>query len=259
MDRRREAIASVQRQRRTRRSNHALRRALALGSVPVALASVAFTPQSSAAVGPDPFACTFATLSVQPKVVLSVPHRLFAAHVDTDCNADLNPPDYRWRAFATNATPQDDVVFAQFDAVPIGSIVDFAEVSDTDHLGVWTWRPLSAHAPLTTASLNTTTSDVRLGAVAYTSAARRGTKVTVTARAYHYWTSTHAFGPWSGVRGTIEYAVPGQPWRPLKYAYPSSTGRYTYTYTTSQHRSYRVVMPDQQYVWGAVSAATSST
>ena len=132
-------------------------------------------------------------------------------------------------------------------------------MSDTDHLGVWTWRPLSARAPLTTASLNTTTSDVRLGSVAYTSATRRGTKVTVVARSYRYWTSTHAFGPWSGVRGTIEYAVPGQPWRPLTYTYPSSTGRYTYTYTTAQHRSYRVVMPDQRYVWGSVSTPTPAT
>ena len=97
-------------------------------------------------------------------------------------------------------------------------------MSDTDHLGVWTWRPLSARAPLTTASLNTTTSDVRLGSVAYTSATRRGTKVTVVARSYRYWTSTHAFGPWSGVRGTIEYAVPSQPWRPLKYTYSRGVG-----------------------------------
>jgi hypothetical protein len=100
---------------------------------------------------------------------------------------------------------------------------------------------------------------VRLGSVAYTSATRRGSTVTVTARSYRYWTSTHAFGPRSGVRGTIEYAVPGQAWRPLKYTYPSSTGRYTYTYTTAQHRSYRVVMPDQRYVWGSVSTPTPAT
>lgn len=161
--------------------------------MPVVLAAFAVAPETAAAAGPDPFVCTFATLS------------------------------------------------------------------DPDRLGVWTWRPLSAHAPLTTASLNTTSMDVRLGSVAHTSATRRGTKVTVTARAYHYWTSTHAFGPWTGVRGTIEYAAPGQPWRPLKYAYASSTGRYTYTYTTSQHRRHRVVIPDQQVVWGAVSAATPST
>lgn len=257
MDRR--ATTSTPRPRRAPRSHRRRRALLCLASVPVLLASLAAAPPQAAAAGPDPTTCTFANLTVQTKVVLSGPSRTFGAHVDTDCFADFYPPDYRWRAHATDMLPQDDLVFAQFDLVPRGSVVDLAEVSDTDHLGVWTWRPLSARAPLTTASLNTTTTDIRLGSVAYTSATRRGSKVTVTARAYRYWTSTHAFGPWTRVRGTIEYAAPGQPWRPLKYTYPSSTGSYAYTYTTTEQRRYRVVMPDQQYVWGTVSAASPAT
>lgn len=250
--------APSQERRDGRRKRRGRVAAAAAMTVMAAAGSVAFG-QPSSDTPPDPSVCTYAHLVVQQKVVLSTRSRTVPAKVNTDCFADWFPPDYRWEAFATDGTAQDTVIFSQFDLVPIGSIVDYVEVDDTNHLGVWTWRPLSANPPLTTASLNTTRMDVRLGAVAYASAVRHGSTVSVTARAYRYWTSTHTFGPWTRVRGTIEYALPGQPWRPLKYAYPSSTGRYTYAYTTTQQRRYRVVFPDQQYVWGAVSAATAAT
>ena len=107
--------------------------------------------------------------------------------------------------------------------------------------------------------MNTPVTDVRVGSGNYVSAIRHGGRVTVTTRAYRYWTSTHAFGVWAGAFGVIQYRLPGQTtWHPLKNVYSDGYGRYSYTYTTRATREYRAIMLDTPYIWGAASARTAT-
>jgi len=46
---------------------------------------------------------------------------------------------------------------------------------------------------------------------------------------------------------------------PLKEVYSNSTGAYSYTYTTSAVRDYRVVFPTISVMWGSTSPSFASS
>jgi hypothetical protein len=126
-------------------------------------------------------------------------------------------------------------------------------------LGRWTWRPNGAYDATGNAVYQyTTTTDVRLATYGRVVPTRSGTKVNVktTAMRYRqsdYWQSGKFIG-WSGARGQIQYRTPGTTtWHGLKDVYSTSTGAYSYTYTTSAVRDYRVVFTDVSTMWGSTS------
>lgn len=102
------------------------------------------------------------------------------------------------------------------------------------------------------------TMDVRVTSTAAVTASRSGKKVTITAGAKRYYTSTGNWGSWDQAFGVIQYRTSSTAaWQGLKYA-TTSNGTYRYTYTTSAKRQYRVLWPNVQYVWGSASAASGT-
>lgn len=225
--------------------------------VSVALASAVVAMTGAVAVAAEPTAtaagpCTYAHLSVQPKVVLSVPYRVLPATVTTDCQ-DFEYFTNTWDSWSGMAggAVQGTVIFTTAASTLTRGIDEYPQVPDTARLGVWTWTPERTLPPLTLADLNTVRMDVRVGSASYVAAKRSGAVVTVSTRSYRYWTSTHAFGTWGRATGVIEWRTPGTTaWHGLKNVYADNLGRYSYRYTVSAVREYRVRMFDQPYVWG---------
>ncbi|HEY0692133.1 MAG TPA: hypothetical protein VGD71_24205 [Kribbella sp.] len=126
---------------------------------------------------------------------------------------------------------------------------------DTMPIGRWTWRPGTAWDTTGTVVYQYTTyTDVRLATYGRVTPTRSGTKVNVKTTAMRYWQGGHKFIGWSGARGQIQYRTPGTTtWRALKDVYSTSTGAYSYTYTTSAVRDYRVVFGDVSTMWGSTS------
>ncbi|GAA2476315.1 hypothetical protein GCM10009858_12210 [Terrabacter carboxydivorans] len=196
--------------------------------------------------------CTYAHLWVQPKVVLSVPDRTANATVTTDCQ-DFEYFTNTWDSWSGMAggTVQGTVIFLTDHTTTARGIDALPQIFDTSRLGVWTWTPERTLPPLTLDDLNTVRMDVRVGSASYVSARRSGATVTVSTRSYRYWTSTHAFGTWGRATGVIEWRTPGTTtWHGLKNVYADNLGRYSYRYTVSAVREYRVRTFDQPYVWG---------
>ena len=126
---------------------------------------------------------------------------------------------------------------------------------DTMPIGRWTWIPNGAfNANHTYVNQYTYYTDVRLATYGRVTPTRSGTKVNVKTTAMRYWQGGSKFIGWSGARGQIQYRTPGTTtWRPLKDVYSTSTGAYSYTYTTSAVRDYRVVFGDISTMWGSTS------
>lgn len=231
-------------------------------SVALATAAVATTvPMAGAAerAATTPGPCSYAHLEVQPKVMLSVPYRVLDASVTTDCQ-DWEYVTNTWDSWSglADGAVQGTVIYATDSTGTARGINQPPQVSDTQRLGVWTWTPQRTLAPLTLAALNTVRMDVRVGSVSYVAATRSGATVTVATRSYRYWTSTHAFGTWGRATGVIEWRAPGtSTWHGLKNVVADNIGRYSYRYTVSTVRDYRVRMYDQPYVWGASSGVTA--
>jgi len=132
------------------------------------------------------------------------------------------------------------------------------DLYDWQPIGRWQWRPAGAHdsgynevyqyGPYYT--------DVRLASYGRVTATRYGSKVSVTTAAARYWQSGSKIIGWSGARGQIQWRAPGTTtWRGLKEVYSNSGGNYSYTYTTSAVRDYRVVLYDAtaNTIWGSTS------
>lgn len=101
------------------------------------------------------------------------------------------------------------------------------------------------------------TIDARVASSTSTTASRSGGVVTITAHASRLWTSTNTFGVYAGATGTILASSDGVTWKPLKNLRTGSRGTYTYSYHTAAHLRYRTLVPDAQWVWGHLSAATA--
>lgn len=222
-----------------------------------AVGTVSAGPAASARALGEADPCSYAHLNVQRKVVLSVPSRAVAASVTTNC-LDWGSYDTadQWDGMAGGAN-QDSVLYTTNSGGTQIWFADPIQVSDTNRLGTWTWTPVRALPPLTLAGLNSPTMDVRVGSVSYVAATRAGSRVTVSTRAYRYWTSTHAFGTWGLSKGIIQWRTPGTTrWNNLKNVASDNYGKYSYRYTVTSTREYRVVMFDGQYAWGNTSANT---
>lgn len=219
-----------------------LRRALAAVSAVAALAAaLAVTCAAPAS------AAGTCSVNTPTRWTVSSPFKTMNVSLASNCAPGTHAI---WEAVASSG-PVDALIFDGTRSEPF-------DMYDSDPLGRWTWRPSTClNADFTeSCTQNTRTMDVRLGGWSGLTATRSGSRVTVTTSAARYASSYDRFVPWTNVRGTVQYKSPtSSTWTSLKYVYPASNGRYTFTYTSAGTRDYRVVFPDTSTVWGHTSAA----
>ena len=219
-------------------SRTSLRRAVAtVAALGAALAVSAAAPASAAAT---------CSVNAPTRWTISSPFKTTNISLGSDCAAGTHAA---WEAVASSGTV-DALVYD-------GTRTEPFDVYDDDPLGRWTWRPADCFSAdfSEQCTQNTRTMDVRLGGWSGLTATRSGSKVTLTTSAARYAYSVDKFVPWTNVRGTVQYKSPtSTTWTSLKYVYPASNGRYTFAYTSSSTRDYRVVFPDTTLIWGHTSA-----
>ncbi len=67
-------------------------------------------------------------------------------------------------------------------------------------------------------------------------------------------TTALGFIGWSGARGQIQWHTPSSAaWHGHKDVYSTSTGTYSYTYTTDATREYRVLLNAVSTIWESTS------
>lgn len=99
---------------------------------------------------------------------------------------------------------------------------------------------------------------IKVVSYAGVSTSRAYGKTTVNTQATRYATSLDENIPYSGATGLIQYrTVGGSTWTGLKNVTANSKGAYSYTYTTSQKRDYRVVYNETNNVWGSTSGTST--
>jgi hypothetical protein len=230
----------------------------ASGVAQTAVADPAPTPQE---------VCTHADLSVSP-VSIAQRRTFVRTSLATDCfDHDTWAFDAVWSGVSSGEVAQATDHWTAKSSEPAIWDDPPAEVMDTDHLGTWTWRPVSGYHSvagareytLTTAKMNSPTMDVRVVSSGTATAVRRQRKITVTTTARRYWTSIHAISTWSGAAGVIQYRSPASTtWTNLKSISSDQRGRCSWTYRTPAQRSYRVVLFNAPYIWGSASRATAT-
>ena len=213
------------------------------------LAAAGLVAGGAVAAAPAASAAGTCSLYVTSRFSIGQPYRAVTIPQGPNCAA-AGVVDAYWIAYHPTQGPVNDAVYADRARSTTIDLYD-----DETPLGPWTWRPAFA----TDANDNdvyqyTTTTDVRLATYGRVTPTRSGTKVNVRTTAMRYWQGGHKFIGWSGARGQIQYRTPGTTtWRGLKEVYSTSTGAYSYTYTTSAVRDYRVVFRDISTMWGSIS------
>lgn len=133
---------------------------------------------------------------------------------------------------------------------------------DDDQLGSYTWKPhavQNADGQRLDYTQNTVKSDVRVGSWATLNAGRSGAKTVLNVTATRYAYSLHTNVRWGSATGIIQWREPGSAtWQNLKNVSTASNGTYSYAYTTSQKREYRVAIFSKPTIWWAHSAAASA-
>lgn len=122
-------------------------------------------------------------------------------------------------------------------------------------LGRWTWRPnLAWDSNYNDVYQYTTYTDVRLASYGRVTTTRSGSKVNLKTTAMRYWTTESKFIGWGGARGQIQWRTPGSTtWHGLKDVYSNGSGAYSYTYSTTATRDYRVVLNAVSTIWESTS------
>jgi hypothetical protein len=206
-----------------------------------AAATLTFTaPLPASAAG----SCSVKTPS---RWTISSPFKTAAISLAADCSAGTNAV---WEAYSSQGW-ENGLIYE-------GTRSEYLDMyDDLATLGRWTWRPEGCFSADFTeeCTQNTRTMDVRLGGWSGLTATRSGSQVTLTTSAARYAYSVDRFVPWTNVRGTVQYKAPtATTWTGLKYVYPGSNGRYTFTYSSASTRDYRVIFPDTSVIWGHTSA-----
>jgi hypothetical protein len=213
------------------------------------LAALGLVATSLVAATPPASAAGTCSLYVPSKLTISQPYRAIAVTLGPNCNA-AGVTDAYWAAFHPTQGQVEAASFYDGDQAEIIDLYDYST------LGQWNWRPGGAfddngnrvyqYSPYT---------DVRLGSYARLTATRgAGNKVTIRTGAARYWQTGRKFINWADARGQIQYRTPGSmTWRSLKEVYSSAGGAYSYTYTTTAARDYRVVLRSTGTIWGSIS------
>ncbi len=190
------------------------------------------------------------SLYVPSRVSISQPYRGITVPLGPNCAASgVTWAD--WDGYHPTQGLEDLLLFDHVSSV-VWNLYDWKPI------GRWQWRPEGAfdngfnnvfqYGPYYT--------DVRLGSYGRVTATRLGSRVTVKTAAARYWQGGSKFIGWSGARGQIQWRTPGTTtWHGLKEVYSNSGGNYSYTYTSSAVRDYRVVLYDgtSKTIWGSTS------
>lgn len=184
------------------------------------------------------------------RIAIGSPFRTVTINEGPNCAA-AGVVDAAWSATHPTKGPIDIIIYENSDrSQPF-------DIFGDDPIGVWTWRPEGAFdASDNTVFQYTPTTDVRLASYSRVTPTRTGTKVNVKTLAGRWWQAGNKLIGWSGARGQIQYRTPGSTtWHGLKDVYSSSAGTYSYTYSTSAVRDYRVVIYDatNKTIWGSTS------
>lgn len=192
------------------------------------------------------------SLVVPARMAVSSPYRAVVLKLSAGCAARQFGGWAAWAAYHPTKGAQE---FAFFD----GTTQEYWDVYDWNTpVGIWTWRADSCYDGASDPCVqNSPKTDIRVAGWAGLSATRSGSYVTVSTSSAHYAYSVSKFVPWVGTRGTIQYRTSStSPWASLKYVYPNSKGKYSYRYTSSKVRDYRVVFPATSTIWNATSRTT---
>ena len=129
---------------------------------------------------------------------------------------------------------------------------------DTD-LGTRTWNGwVAVDGDNEVFTQNAPTTIIKVSSYAGLSTSRANGKTTLNTRVIRYATSLDENIPYAGETGVIQYrAVGGSAWTGLKDVVANSSGTYSFTYTTSQTREYRVVYKETSNIWGTTSATST--
>ncbi|MGL5850735.1 MAG: hypothetical protein ACRCZD_08135 [Phycicoccus sp.] len=216
------------------------------------LASLVTAAAVLAAAAPSAAASSAGTCSlyVPSRVSIGQPYRAITVRLGPNCAA-AGVVEAAWTAYHPTQGLQ---AILYYD----GTSTEVWDLYEFDAIGRWQWRPEGAYdADLTEVSqYGPYSTDVRLASYGRVTATRSGSRVTVRTTAARYWSDGGRFIGWAGARGQIQWRTPGTTtWRGLKEVYSSPTGTYSYTYSTSQSREYRVVLYDNtvKTIWGSTS------
>jgi hypothetical protein len=218
-------------------------------SVGLFLATMTMTTLAGTPAIAEPSSVNAGTCSVvvPNRVAISTPYRGIPVRLASNC-ASAGVVYASWDGYHPTQGWEAILIFDE-------STSDIWDLYDWEDLGRWTWRPGSAwDADYDDVAQNTPYTDIKLASWTALTATRSGTKVTLNVSVARYAYSLDKFVSWAGAVGQIQYRVPGTTtWQPLKSVTASSTGKYTYAYTTSAVREYRVYFPATAYIWNVAS------
>ncbi len=183
------------------------------------------------------------------RIAIGQPFRTYLVRLGPNC---AQPPRVDYASWYGYHPTQGLQVVMIYD----GTTAEYWDVdSYSTPPGRWTWRPSAAwDINLDDVYQYTTYTDVRMASYGRVTATRIGSRVNVRTTAMRYWGAGEKFIGWSGARGQIQYRTPGTTtWRGLKEVYSYSNGTYSYTYTTTASREYRVILRDVSTIWGSTS------
>ena len=218
--------------------------------LPSILAAVGLITTGLVTAAPTASAAGACSLYAPSRIAIGSPFRTIAINQGPNCAA-AGVVDAAWTATHPTRGPIDIIIYENSDrSEPF-------DIFGDDPLGRWTWRPEGAFdASDNTVFQYSPTTDVRLASYGRVAPTRTGSKVNVKTLAGRYWQAGERFIGWSAARGQIQYRTLGTTtWRGLKEVYSTSAGTYSYTYTTSAVRDYRVVLYNatNNTIWGSTS------
>ena len=214
------------------------------------LAAVGLLSAGLIATAPSAQAAGTCSAYVPSRISIAQHFRSYVVHEGPNCAA-AGAVYASWDAYHPTQGWQYVLIFD-------GTTTDYWDLYDFDApLGRWTWRPGDAwDSGYNDIYQYTTYSDVRLASYGRVAVTRSGSRVTVKSTAMRYWQGGSKFIGWSGARGQIQWRTPGSStWHGLKDVYSNSSGGYSYTYTSSAVRDYRVVLRAVPTIWESTSPA----
>jgi len=230
---------------------HTHKRGKVLKSLIAGLATAGLVAAGAVVSAPTATAAGTCSAYIPSRVGIGQPYRGITIKAGSNCAAAAMD----WAAWEAYHPTQGYEASAYFE---YPSFSDTWDLYSFDPLGRWQWRPAGAYDRSSNEiyQYGPYYTDVRLSSYGRVTATRSGSRVNVRTTAARYWQGGDKFIGWAYARGQIQYRVNGGAvWHPLKDVYSSSSGTYSYTYTVSAARYYRVVLYDasSKTIWGSTS------
>ncbi|XVX19589.1 GDSL-type esterase/lipase family protein [Actinomycetota bacterium] len=193
-----------------------------------------------------PLTCT---VTMPSRVSITRPVLTLTAGYRPDCAA-TGATSARWALANSGGTQKATIAYPATSTTATDTAIA---------AGTYTWKPLGAvnrdRVPL---SQNTVATSARFGSSGTLTATRSGSRVTITATASRYMAYLDRYARITPTaQALIQYRLADGSWKTLKYAYPTATKAYVWSYTYSGTRTYRLLLPDASNYWGSASASVT--